>query len=353
MFDLFQRKKEMSKKLRHVTRKKGLAVTPEKKHALRSNPFKGVQNERAPCDQLERVFDILPESIIICDQEGKIVRLNAAALKLFEVSALAHWRGKSYQQFLQNYELCDEQQRLISPEESCLMNPVSDDEAGSGSPEKMLILYLPSRRKVYVDSWCLPVFDSQRHAVGTVSVYHAINHRCQKALHLQRVYEAVLNLTNAISHLPVHIDLVTPEEVCILSPPVTFVAQQLVNVISQVLNSRRVSLLAYGTTGHQYYVAGTGLTTEQEQYWQKIKGRVLPTEFVDETVLARLSANQEVIIAGDCVHLPLQFRSEFDTENYLLVPLFREYQWVGTLVIAKAGPNSGYLPEEVALVRAV
>ena len=47
------------------------------------------------------------------------------------------------------------------------------------------------------------------------------------------------------------------------------------------------------------YVAGSGLTAEQEQYWQKTQGRFLPTEWVDETVLARLSTHQEAIIVGN------------------------------------------------------
>jgi signal transduction histidine kinase len=154
--------------------------------------------------------------------------------------------------------------------------------------------------------------------------------------------------------MPAHIDLSTPEEIPLLSPPVTFIAQQLVDVICQVLDSRRVSLIAYGPTGLQYYVAGVGLTPEQEQYWQKVKGQVFPTEFVDETVLACLSSNQEVIVPSDHTKMPPQFHSELEAEkNYLFVPLFLEQRWVGTLVVVKAGLYREYIPEEVELVKAV
>jgi signal transduction histidine kinase len=310
--------------------------------------LKETQEERTQCDRLESIFESLPDSVIVCDQEGKIVQLNAAALKLFEVTSSAHWKGTSYQQFLQSYEPCDEQQCPIPPE-SWLRNHVSDNGAGSHSPEKTLILYLPSGQKVSVDFWCFSVFDSKKDVVGTASIFHVINPRYQKALHLQRVHEAVVTLTNAISHMPEHLELVIPEEILLLSPPVIFVAQQLVDVVRQVLDCRRASLLSHGSEGHEYYVAGSGLTAEQEQYWQKM--RRLPTEWVDETVLARLSTHQEVIRAGDGMNLPLEFCSELDTQNRLLVPLFLEQQWVGELSVVKA--DSGYTPEEVELVKAV
>lgn len=321
------------------------------KQALVSS-FEKKQKERTMmCDQLERLFESFPDSVLVCDQEGKMVWLNAVALKLFEVASSAHWKGTSREQFLQNYAPCDEQQRPISPE--WLMKPIGNDEAGLGSPGKTLLLHLPPGRKVSVDFWCFPVFGSKKQTIGTASVFHVISPRYQKALHLQHVHEAVLTLTHAISHMPEHLDLVTPAEILLLSPPVIFVAQQLVDVIRQVLACRRVSLLAHGSKGQEYYVAGSGLTAKQEQYWQKTQGRFLPTEWVDETVLARLSTHQEAILMGHSLNLPLLFCSEADAQHHLLVPLVLEHQWVGTLAVVKAGQDSGYTPEEVELVKAV
>ena len=53
-----------------------------------------------PSNQLECIFDALPDSVIVCDREGKISRINASALKLFEVASEANCRGTLYQQFL-------------------------------------------------------------------------------------------------------------------------------------------------------------------------------------------------------------------------------------------------------------
>jgi signal transduction histidine kinase/PAS domain-containing protein len=354
-FERFQRIEEMGKSSQYVTQsKKRPGVTPARKHAPRSTPLKIRYNESTPCNQLESIFELLPDSVIACDQEGKIIWINAAAHKLFEVPSEARLQGTSYQQFLEDFELYDEdeQHQSISPE-PWLMNLVTDDKAASRAPEKTLMLHLPSGGKVYTNLRCLPWFDSQKRAVGAVFVFHSITHSYQKALHLQRVHQAVLALTDAIAHIPEHFDPAPPEETPLLSPPVSFVAQQLVNVIRQVLDCRRVSLITYGPEDHQYYVAGSGLTAEQKEYWQQVKGRLLPSVFVNETVFARLSANQEIILAGDDLYRPPQFHAEFGTENLLLVPLFLEQRLAGTLVIVKADSNSGYTPEEVELVKAV
>jgi signal transduction histidine kinase len=299
-------------------------------------------------NQLERIFDTLPGGIIVCDREGKILRTNAAALKLFEVAAAP---GTSYQQFLQHYEMGDEQQRALSLE-PWLMSLIIG-EAACSPQEETIFLQVPSGREVYVHICCLALLDAQKHAVGTVYVIHDITHFYQKALHLQRAHRAVLNLREAIARMPEYIDLACPEGPFLLSPSVLFIVQQLVDVIGQVLDCQYVSLLALvPPAGHLYYVVGSGFTSEQEHYRREMRGCFLPSEVVDETVLARLAANQEVILPADHLLLP-RFREDLGAENLLLIPMFLEKQLAGGLVIAKAGFDSEYTPEEIELVKAV
>jgi len=306
-----------------------------------------------PSNQLECIFDTVADSIIACDGEGKISRINAAALKLFEVASELLCRGTLYQQFLHHYQMGDEQQRALSLE-PWLMSLLTDGEATSSLQEETIVLQVPSGRKVYVNMCSLPVLDEQKHAVGMVYVLHDITHRYQKVCHLQRVHQAVSSLKEAIAHIPEHLDFTSPEGPFLLSPLVIFVAQQLVDVIGQVLDCQDVRLLAFGPpAGHLHYVVGSGFTSEQEQYGREKSGCFLPSEVVDETLLARLDANQEVILPSDCLRLPPEVLTDFGAENLLVIPLFLEKQPAGALVIGKAGFDSEYTPEEIELVKAV
>ncbi|HKF38672.1 MAG TPA: GAF domain-containing sensor histidine kinase, partial [Ktedonobacteraceae bacterium] len=215
------------------------------------------------------------------------------------------------------------------------------------------VLQVPSGREVYVHICCLYMLDAQKHTVGTVYVFHDITHFYKKALHLQRVHHAMLTLREAIAHIPEHLDFASPEGSFLLSPPVLFVAQQIVDVIGQVLDCQYVSLWALGPAGYLHYAVGSGFTPEQEHYRQETRGCFLPSDFVDETVLARLSANQEAILPADRLHLPPGFQKDLGARKLLLIPMFLEKQLAGALVIAKAGFDSEYAPEEIELVKAV
>ncbi|HEX4204032.1 MAG TPA: HAMP domain-containing sensor histidine kinase, partial [Ktedonobacteraceae bacterium] len=141
----------------------------------------------------------------------------------------------------------------------------------------------------------------------------------------------------------------------LLSPPAVFVAQHLVDVIRHVLDCLWVTLAFRPPTGYVRHVAGSGLTSEQEQLVRKAdEMNTLPSAVVDETVLTRLYANQEVVLTSDRLRRsPVYPTGEVAPENLLLVPLFLKQQSVGVLTIAKAGFDNGYLPEEVELVKVV
>src|SRR6266567_1953197 len=245
-----------------------------------------VQEARLLANQLEGIFETLAESVIACDREGKILHINAAALTLFEVTSASLCRGICCQQFLHSYQIGDEQSPALSLE-PWLMSLVSDGEEATGQQETIIALQVPSGRKVYAKlrrlSVSFPMPDAQHQAVATIYVFHDITRRYRKALHLQRVQQAVSRLQEAIAHLPEHLDFASPEGLFLLSPPALFVTRQLVDVIGQVLVCQQVALWAFRSpAGYAHYVLGSGFTWEQEQAQRESSGHFLLSEFFDE-----------------------------------------------------------------------
>jgi signal transduction histidine kinase len=306
-----------------------------------------------PSKHVAYTFDPLPDGAIAWDGEGKILRANAAALKLFEVPSEALCRGRDYQEFLQRYERSDEPQRA-STLEPWLMSLLVEEDTACSLQHETRGLQLPSGRTAYVTLCAFPLLDAHKQAVGTVSVFHDITHRYQKALHLQRVHQAVSTLREAIAHLPEQLDFASPEGIFLLSPPVLFVAQQLVDVIRQVLDCQHVNMCALEPgTGRVHYAVGSGFTPEQEQYYREMRGRFLSSDSVDATALARLWAGQEMLLPTDRLRQLLGVRADPVPKNNLGVPLLLEQQPVGLLAIAKADVDSEYPAEEIELVTAV
>src|SRR5260221_1002162 len=225
-----------------ITARRQVPRSPTVKEAVKP---KEAQEKIMPSNQIECIFDTLPDGVIVCNREGKILRTNVVALKLFEVASESLWQGTSFHQFLQHYKMGDEQQRVISLE-PWLLSLIMDGEPACRPQEETLLLHVPSGREVYVNMCRLPVLEAQKQAVETIYVFHDITHRYQKALHLQHVHQAVSTLTAAIAHIPEHRDLALTEVIFLFSPSVLFFAQQLVEVIGHVLDCQQVSLLALG-----------------------------------------------------------------------------------------------------------
>ncbi|EFH88885.1 PAS domain-containing sensor histidine kinase [Ktedonobacter racemifer] len=311
-------------------------------------------------NRVEAIWESFPEGLIACDRNQKLVRINAAARKLFEMGSEAQCQGRDYQQFLTSYISSDEQPPFVSKEQ-WLMNLALAGITGASSPAQTLLLHLPSGRKISVTVRTFPMSAQGRDTAETVSVFHCGD----EISYLRRVHEAMLDLITAIAQIPEQMECVLPEETFLLSPPVLYVAQQVVDIIQSVLNCHNVNMLAFGhRTGHLYYVAGTGWTAEQEQYWRDIGGYFHGSEMVGDAAWARLGANQEVVLAMDQLHTierlgkQLPFPASLypvspGSETILFLPLFLEQQWVGVLVVVKARSEGAYTPEEIALVKAV
>ncbi|GHO58188.1 ATP-binding protein [Ktedonobacter robiniae] len=348
----------MGKRLQHVTQcKPKRGRTPGGKPIPHARPL---GEARKRLNQLEAIWESFPEGLIACDRNQKIVQINATARKLFEVGSEAQCQGRDYQQFLKHYIRSDEQPPC-APSEQWLMNLALAGTTGASLPEQTLLLDLPSGRKISVTVHTFPVSAQERDTEETVSIFHCGD----EISYLQRVHESMLDLLTAIAQIPEQMECVLPEETFLLSSPVLFVAQQVVDVIRSVLDCHRVKMLALGhRTGHLYYVAGSGLTAEQEQYWRDIGGHFHPSEVLDDAACARLCANQEVVLAYDQLHTIAHLGKQLPfpaslypvspgSETILIVPLFLEQQWVGALMVIKARSEGAYTPEEIALVKAI
>lgn len=338
----------MSKSQQHVIRRKQKPKThPAERPVSRPPRAKSYekQNKTVQLRRLEDVFASLAEGIIVCDREGKILRINVAALKLFEVPSELQCRGRDFHEFLAPYYTrCNEQQTLpLKP-----------------SSTTVLPLQFSSGQQIIVKLSCSSARDAQKQIWGTVYVFQELSPGEQQALRFQRAHEAILTLNEAIARLPEHFPEpmtdALPAGSLLLSPPVVFIAQQLVDVIRNILDcpraTLRVTLKAIGPGGYSYFVAGSGFSPEQEQPEQATSGRFTLEEILGHPLVARLAAKQEVIVQGNRVHLPPIF-GDLTSQNILLIPLFLGKRLTGLLCIIKESQENAYTAEEIELVKVV
>ncbi len=326
---------------------------PQAPHATGAEQRQAQHEEGEPARQLEAVFASIPDGVIVYDLKGKILRMNPAALLLFELASENLCRGKSYRQCIRRYEIRDENQQPI-PLEHWSINRVIRGDMALGTQEDTVMIHVPSGRSMYVTISCAPVLDEQHQRIGAVCVFHDITERRRNELRIRQTNTSLLALIQAIAYIPTLVDCWSPNTTLLLPPAMNFVGQRFVDLISQTLGCNLVLLLSLGPPAdHLYYVAMWGLTPEQEQRRRENSGRFSLTDFLDETTRAHLYANKEVSITHDRIHIPFLDRSDLGPRHLLLTPLFLGKQMAGILVIARADLHDGYTTEEIALVRAI
>jgi signal transduction histidine kinase len=314
-----------------------------------SSPPVAFSSGAAPPLPLDLVLASLPDGVVVCDRNGKLSYCNDAALKLFEISDPGSWLQMPLQEFLARYGVSDEEQSSL-----LLLNQAPGGETSAFVREETLTLRLPSGRSILLDLRYSSLFDPQRQVNGTLSLFRELPPRFQKALHLQRVSEAIFLFHQALAQIPDHASYLFSPGQLLFSSPALVVSQQLVEVIRQVLACWRVSLLASGGQDSGLsYVVGSGFTAEQEQQRLETRGRFISADIVDETILNILQSNREVILRADRLHFPPDGLHDFGAANLLCVPLFLEHRYAGILVIAKQGWDSQFSQDEIELVKTV
>ena len=334
---------------RFLQRQKTPGMTPAHLLVHCSDSQKQEQEEGWALDRLEKTFASFSDGMLACDLAGKIQYLNASALTFFELPLEACYRGTNVQRFLHSYGMGERHQSadVLSAWSAKL---VPNEEGASPPVEKTTIFHLPSGREGWVAITCVPLRGTQNQAVGTILRFHELT---ENMLHLSRVSEAVAALTEAIASMPADIEFTFLEDIPLLSPPMLYVTQQLVEVLRQVLMCQRVELLALGAaTESLYYVAGSGFTPEQEQYRREQRGRFFLDQYADEPAITRLRLDQEVILPAECMHAPTGYHLDFASSILLWVPLFLGQHLAGVLGVEKEGDESAPTAEEIALVKA-
>ncbi|GHO72847.1 hypothetical protein KSD_06180 [Ktedonobacter sp. SOSP1-85] len=304
--------------------------------------------------QLDAWWTSLPVASIIWDQTGKILSLNPVACTLFEVSVPHTVVGSSIQAFFQRYAWSDEQHLSFLFVPWLLDLTTHRDSAISQFSTQSLRLGLPSGRTVLLELQCAPVLDAQGQLGGVLAVFQEVPPRYQRALHLQRTYEAVVAFNEVIAHLPEQLAMPFSEAHLLLSPLAHLVGQPLVDVIHATLACWRVALIALRLPSIELaYAVGSGFTEEQERRRREIGNYLNFPAVVGDTGLAGLYANQEVIFGSDRIPFSVRSMLGIEATTILAVPLTLEQQLAGVLIIHKQGWDCGYTQEEVDLVHTV
>ncbi|BCL78561.1 Protein Classification HAMP domain-containing histidine kinase [Ktedonobacteria bacterium brp13] len=300
------------------------------------------------------VLEAMEMSVILFDRYGKICYMNSSALRLFHMQPGIAYRNITYLYIFKQYRWHDEEDHPLS----LAQLPFSLLWQQTTSPHHLSRTVVLSHAE-YKQSFqfnCSLVFDSHQQISSILCTFETRPEVPQKSWQVYKTYQAITSLIQATLHLPQLLDISFEREELPLPERIGFFAQYLVDLIRQVLEYDQVLLLSIGPepTRYIYYIAISGLSTEQKQRRIEISGHISLDHFFDAATIELLFQNKFCIIEHSRVSLPFTSLPDFSPQTEMLeVPIFFGIQLVGVLVCAKNKPCSHYSSEEISLTRTI
>ena len=328
----------------------GLSVNPEPER-IGSSPDSMPLALPILCNE---VLEAMEMSVILFDRHGKICYMNSSALQLFHMQPGIAYRDMTYLHLFKQYSWYNEEDHPLSLSQlpfSLLWQQTQAPRHRS----RTVILAHANYKQVFHFS-CSLVFGSNQQIASILCTLEALPEEQQKSCQMNKTYQALTTLIQATLHLPKLLDISLEREELPLPKGIGFFAQYLVDLIRQVLEYDQVLLLSIGPepTRYIYYIAISGLSTEQRQRRIEISGHISLDHFFDAATIELLFQNKICIIEHSRVSLPFTSLPDFSPQTEMLeVPIFFGMQLVGVLVCAKNKPCYHYSSEEILLTRTI
>ncbi|GCE04692.1 hypothetical protein KDAU_20210 [Dictyobacter aurantiacus] len=298
--------------------------------------------------QISALFEGIPDGVIIEDVEGKIQRLNPAALALFELATEEECRDMPFQQFMDRYQPRDAE---LYPAYGAGSYTTMGQKQASSASRHSAILMLPSNSHVCVDITSTPLNDNQQRPLGVLHLFHDMSALYQSKLESQRANKAIFTLIKAISHIHDSIYTASPDEDVLQTPSMDAICQQLTDLISQLLKTQAVLLVSFKKTPERrlHYIAISGLPEQQVQIRKQANGHYPLSKFLPPEEITELERQQIVCVERTNQRSPFPITSTASTQ-FMWIPLVIQNQVAGVLIIGRVDPCT---EEEMALVKAV
>ncbi len=300
--------------------------------------------------QLETIFETLVDGLVVFDGQGKLVRMNPAALALFGHERLPDYSLPQPQKEPATFHLRDEYKRPLT-QEQWPINRILQGEALKGSSAVDVQVISQDGQEHDVSISGAPVRDQGGKIAGAVTVLHDVTERRRLARQTQEVLEAVLEMAEALVAGPGSADVPdvdSPREV-------QSVARKLATLICRVLGCQRVGIsLLDVKTDLLRPLAVAGLSPEQEARWwsEQEQQQASLHASSEQAMIAQLEAGE--VMQVDLTQPPYQnVPNPYGITTMLVIPLQLDGRLMGLLTLDHGGVVHHYSPEEQRLAQTV
>lgn len=303
--------------------------------------------------QLEAIFESITDGIMVCDQNGWIIRVNSAVEHIMHLAQYPGYLQLSLPEraaTLLALQASNEQGQTFTEEQWPLVRLLKGDDL-RGDRAIDMHLRFPDGHEVYLSHSGSALRDQDNNIVGAVLVIRDVTERRRLEKQVRKSFSILLALAEELMHIPGQRDKKSAtrqssaKDASALTPFQT-AGDYLVELTYQMLEYQGVSItLRDPKSGRFYLMATSGRSEEERAIYTRYFTDFALSDYLNESEIALLHKN-EVVEREMTLHVPRLFRY-----NTLLAPMIMDGHLVGLFSVKKESSFS--TEEEVSLVKAI
>jgi PAS domain S-box-containing protein len=280
----------------------------------------------ARANELDAIFESLPDGIVFYDEQGRILRANGLAREFLSIGGATDAWTRPIDERTHLYQLRNDRGEPLPSEQGPAKRVVSGEIlAGTDSVD----IYMSSQdgREWTLNVGGMPIRDAHGRQIGAVCVFRDVAERRRLERRTRETLDALLAIAEDMTCAPEE----EREEPGIASAT-SAMTERLLTLACGLLNCERVAVTTLDApSGALRPLAALGLTAEEERLWTaELPDHTLETYF-DPQQIARLGAGEVLWVERDPLSLIAQ-RSDV-ASPVLTAPLTVGDQLAGLLSI--------------------
>jgi PAS domain S-box-containing protein len=303
--------------------------------------------------QLEAIFESMTDGVFVFDRDAHIVQVNSAARSFVPAAKYTDsWQAPMAER-LKGFAVRDEFGQPL-PVEKAPMFRILNGETLSGEQAMDVVQKHVDGYDVRVSITGAPVHDQDGTITGGVMVLRDVTERRQIEQRIQRSFQTLLGLAEALVRVPEQVDEELPSsEAPSASSIVKRAGRKLTELIDDALDCWFVGIaLVDQETMKINPIASSSVSAKRAKHIEEVASKLTIMDTLDETTITELRANEVVLC--DMLQQPW---SKYYDEKYspyvLIAPMMIGEQLIGLLALQVKDKQRGYTHETIALVKTV
>lgn len=330
-----------------------ISILANQREAARLRAVKAEQESALRTRQLAATFDAMSDGVVVYDQKGRILQMNAATSSLFGFNTLSEKElAPAEQQLLHQTIHCDEHGQAL-PVKRQPLSRLLRGEVLTGTKATDVWIRTAAGSKIVLNMSGAPIQSETGTIERVVLIYRDVTERRRLEQRTSEALKALLAMAQVLVEFPEP----SPEHehTSSAAPLPQPIAQRLVELTASVVECTHVAMLLIEPEEEvMSLIASSGFTAQEEQQWREqiTSSPSLAHHIGGEMLVSHLKDDEMLMLDGMSLPLHTQVLPYY-VQTMLVAPICINSRLIGILCVDDGNREHTYTTYEMTLIQTV